>query len=156
MSGRFVGSIPSWTWKIIFSSEFFFPHISFYWYFLRIIIDNVNINIPNPNVHIIPTLFYDIFHSKSGKFALKNQDNFIIIRNHFLYKNLLFLWPTYLIKQCHCTQNPFYYFYFCYNHHVPVNYFLLFCCMGNSNMGNSKVVVLFLFDGPENTRLNKI
>ena len=27
--------------------------------------------------------------------------------------------------------------------------------MGNSNMGNSKVVVLFLFDGPENTRLNK-
>ena len=31
------------------------------------------------------------FNSKSGKFALKNQDNFIIIRNHFLYKNLLFL-----------------------------------------------------------------
>ena len=45
--------------------------------------------------------------------------------------------------------NPFYYFYFCYNHHVPVNYFLFFCCMGNSNMGNSKVVLLFLFDGPK-------
>ena len=151
MSGRFVGSIPILNLKNYFSSEFFFPHISFYWYFLRIIIDNVNINIRN--LHIIPTLFYDIFYSTSGKFALKNQDNFIIIRNHFLYKNLLFLWPTYLIKQC---QNPFYYFYFCYNHHVPVNYFLFFCCLGNSNMGNSKVVVLFLFDGPENTRLNKI
>ena len=33
-------------------------------------------------VHIIPTLFYDIFYSMSGKFALKKQDNFIIISNH--------------------------------------------------------------------------
>ena len=75
--------------KLTFFSEFFFPHISFNWYLLRIITDNVNINIPN--VHIIPTLFYDIFYSRSGKFALKKQDNFLIIRNHFLYKNSLFL-----------------------------------------------------------------
>ena len=50
------------------------------------------------------------FNSKSGKFALKNQDNFIIIRNHFLYKNLLFLQLHQQIQQVARAGLPLVYF----------------------------------------------
>ena len=67
---------------------------------------------------LFPTLFFDILYSTmSGKFALKSRQ-FYNYQENFLI-NLLFLWPIYLIKQC---QNPYlYYFYFHYNHIVPVN-----------------------------------